>query len=304
MWYSLIDLIATIRTTKMKIMRYISFYLAILCVPSTVSAKDIFSKYLEVVMTEFDAACSKDEKYEIVKRPFHRDYLGILTDVSDIDDAKLYGGVSLDPIKVTLKDNTKILNYNKANILVIAICKANVGIVRKLLTVVDDVNDPELTGWGYRQPFMPAHFALDPNYYLSSYRDSSIRDIITIIDMLASKGADFNMIIRHSYPGIYHNPPLTAGSLNNHNDLPTRLKLQARALVYGADPELRGSSFYAFPVTKDERGRYPTALYQAAFDSYLELNKAGVELNPVDSVKEIFRNIKTERMAALSELDI
>ncbi|MBK2357780.1 hypothetical protein IBE09_09145 [Francisella hispaniensis] len=68
--------------------------------------------------------------------------------------------------------------------------------------------------------------------------------MLEIIDLLAQRGTNFNMLgyvnyNEHSY--IYNNTPLVyAESISSHysSDLKPQYELMARAILYGADPKL------------------------------------------------------------------
>ena len=169
------------------------------------------------------------------------------------------------------------------NTLALAIGAGNRWLVEKFLSVVEDVNSEDLYVWGYRQKYNLAHVALDP---LSMFR-SDVADLgshLAIIDMLARKGADFNWIPK----GGYENPPLSAGEPRGSSSKYIN-DLRARALLYGADPCLGGSSFYG--LEKYEH------VYELALDQLYGLG-AGTVTKPVAHTKAMMRAIAAKREQA------
>ena len=201
----------------------------------------IWDDYLAQVEGEFDRASTPQKKYEIISSPFNREHLRGLKSVSEIDPVKLRQDVGKGAFSFHTSEGKEKLNVNKMTALNLAISLGNVSVVRNFLSVVSDINADELTSWGYRQPYYPAHFALHPEYPSSSTPNSGAQ--LEIIDLLAEKGADFNTIFPHREIGVYLNPPLSAGGSSGSVKYEDKNRLQARALLYGANPELRGSSF-------------------------------------------------------------
>ena len=185
----------------------------------------------------------------------------------------------------------------------LAISLGRVDAVRAFLAVVPDVNDPILAVWGYRQPYTLAHLALDPRFPYFLGDNVPLKNQLEIIDALGERGANFNAILKNSKLDPYTNPPLAAGGPSGYADLKLMPHLQARALLYGADPAVKGSCFHGVDLTRDEYNagpeRYPyfSKLLHPAFEYYQERMQAGFEANlkPVPAVMGYFEKIAQER---------
>ncbi|MBT4880153.1 MAG: hypothetical protein HON43_04180 [Alphaproteobacteria bacterium] len=139
-----------------------------------------------------------------------------------------------------------------------------------------DVNDSAFEAWGFRQYFSPAHVALDPQF---PYVSASLKDRLAVIDLLAQMGADFNSIPSE---GLYQNPPLTAGTTHTTR-VPDYQQLQARAILHGADPELKGSSFFGISLDSEKNSYFLAFLRLHAKD----MKREGISTTPVESVQNI-----------------
>ncbi len=245
----------------------------------------IYDQYVDSVSQQFDQSSSGH--YQLISKAVNVDYLSRLESLSDLDENELYKGVSRDPLEVELK-----INYDKSTPLSLAVALGKVNLVKKFLTVVDDINADELTCWGYRQPYTLAHLALDPQY--PSRSDASLSDRLEIIDLIAEKGADFDRIIGHGYLGIYENPPLAAGCPSGH-ELKDYECFRARALLYGADPSLWGSSHQ--PVKLESK-----KFINLIFDYSVDVLSKNRKINPHPSVKTVLERVRDEKIEMLKKL--
>jgi len=199
-----------------------------------------------------------------------------------IDKKQLKAHVSRDPI-----DNGEgRLNCDKTCPLVLAVARGRNHLVSKWLSVVGDVNSWELMGWGYRQPYSLAHMALDPQYPRMRH-NVPLEDRLAIVDDLGERGADFNNTGSHALMGIYNNPPLAAGTLSGHLSWKevcnVATPLRARALLYGAIPDTRGSCFGGVHLDREPK------LVDLALKYFMERTRAGGKLRPVPAVKAVLK---------------
>lgn len=218
--------------------------------------------YLARVEREFDST-RPSRRYAIVSVPLDRNYLCSLKNLRELDNREL---------------TAKVGNYDKTNSIALAISRGKPHLVRKFLSAIENVNEEGLTAWGYRQPYTLAHMALDPRFPLS--QNVRLKDRLEIIDTLAERGADFNAII---WTDHYNNPPLAAGDPSGH-PLNIYHHLRARALLYGADPKVKGSSFQG--LTYGGKLDLPS---QLTLDYYIERTKAGTKLTPTANVMGYLR---------------
>lgn len=267
-----------------------------------------FEEYLERVEEKFVAAKSDEEKFELVTQSVNRKVLS--QDDVDLDDEEaLSANIGPDPFSYTVteeREEKEKFNFEKTNPLMLAICLGDVRRFELFLSVVDDVNNPLLTAWGYRQPYYLSHMALDPQY--SFLKKVPITNRLRIVDLLGKKNADFNKIPGPFTIGIYNNPPLIVSGLDG-----SRCEffdaLRARSLLYGADPLVTGSSKSLVCINPTlERplnsfGSDANRLCELAFDQYLKMPSGQrKKARLADSVKEKFEEIKAERLKQLIEL--
>ena len=238
------------------------------------SIRRVISNFLARTKAEFDAALSSEEKYEIISRPVNLEHLLSLKCIEDLNETALTQGVGSGPLSYMAADVER-LNADKSTPLALAVSLGKPDFLSHFLSVVTNVNAPELITWGYRQPYFLSHLALDPSY---PYAPASLEKRLAIIDALAQKGADFNANFQHGLIGVYNNPPLAAGWGRGHQ-LPDVPHLRARALAYGADPMQGGSSFDPISFQDD-----PKLLELAACHA----REIRGESRPVAFLKELF----------------
>lgn len=166
----------------------------------------------------------------------------------------------------------------------IAISFGRVDLVSKFLTVIDDINNPKLYAWGYRQPYSPAHMAMHPE---GSMRISVVAQL-SMISLIGQAGADFNYRPSNS---LYSNPPLTAGLLYGDSTINEIEQRQAYGLLYGANPKLKGTSFAGINLQRNKK------VFELAFSYFLKMAGSkplvGLKIDP--TVKNIFKDFAEKR---------
>lgn len=290
-----------------KIIRHKIFFLtAMVIFFSSQAFADRVEEFLVKVESRFTAAKSKQEKFAIVSQVVNRKTL-TSPEVSLDDNAALAKGTGPDPFTFTEEETGKTNdNFEKTNPLALAVKRADVERVRLFLSAVENVNDPLLTAWGFRQPYFLSHMALDPRDPNSP--KGSLNRRMEIIDLLGEKGADFNIRPGFSSTGVYDNPPLIVVGLDGSDK---RIDdLRPRALLYGADPIVKGSSASLVCINEtpdrplDTFGSVANELCEIAFDQYLKMPREQREkVRIADSVRKRFAEIKAERMKQLAETD-
>ncbi len=253
---------------------------------SNVNATSVYDKLLEQVDGQFDGASTQAAKYKLVSKPMNDEYLRKLPDAGDldIDCEQLYSGVSRDPL-------TGKWSYdNKTHPLAIAISTANRRLTEKFLGVVPDVNAEELYVWGFRQPYNMAHLVLDPQFPPNKNSNSDLAALLEIIDLLAKMGANLNFIKTDC---LYENPPLSAGHPSGRQ-ISIASDLQARAILYGADPQLEGSSFHGLRLDAGSE------IIRKAFSQLADCNN----IAPTPHVRELLGAYKLIFLQRLDDLDI
>lgn len=148
-------------------------------------------------------------------------------------------------------DGGNRLNVEKTTPLALAVSLGQKDLVARWLEPVDNINDLKHTSWGYRQPVHPMGQAIDPEHPVFNPHVPR-EDRLEIIDLLAAKGADFNAMLPES---LYDNPAIAAGEprgwgggMRVGQDV-----LRVRALLYGADPTLKGTSYHPSIIRRDLR---------------------------------------------------
>jgi len=109
---------------------------------------DPIDDYLEATGKEFEGASTPAKKYEVVSRPINLEYLKGLKDIKDLNEKELRKNVSSDPIVCINEEGQKVINYRKTTPFSLAVSGGKLQLVRKFLSIVPDVNAPELTSWG------------------------------------------------------------------------------------------------------------------------------------------------------------
>ncbi|OJX11694.1 MAG: hypothetical protein BGO77_07165 [Caedibacter sp. 37-49] len=258
------------------------FLFSILSIFHQAKSSSIYDQYLDLVENEFDRTEGQQNKYLIVTRPINNEYLAYLTNFKDLDEKKLTEGLSKDlkeikdcPIPTFFFENTE-----KTTPISMAVSLGKASLVQKFLSVIDDVNSDHCLAWGYRQPYTLAHMALDPQYPLAKAFVSK-EDRLAIVDALAQKKADFNLIAKtHDY----RNPPLAAGEASGRELREISSFLRARALLHGADPELCGSSFFGV-ILKYKFSPYKNMeITKVCLKQYLEKISLGEFVSPLPKV--------------------
>jgi len=263
------------------------FAISILMICGAQEARaDIWGDYLAQIEDKFDRASTPQKQYDIISEPVNREYLYFLKSISEINPVALRQNVGKGALSYHTSEGKEKLNCDKMTALNLAISLGNVSAVRKFLSVVSDVNVDELTAWGYRQPYYPAHFALHPDYPRAKKQDQTAQ--LEIIDMLAEKGADFNKIFRHKEMGVYLNPPLSAGQPSGGVSYNNMESLRARAMLFGANPGLQGSSFYGIEF-KGKSSFYLVTKYALQYYCEVVKNKGLNSMHPYPTVMEVLQ---------------
>ncbi|AIL13613.1 hypothetical protein IM40_09180 [Candidatus Paracaedimonas acanthamoebae] len=263
---------------------------------SQAKSSSIFDDYLQQIEGEFDHTLSSANKYKVISRPINIEYLQSVKNLQDLDEKQLTTGVSADPLAIRDPSNGKFIrdNYDKTTALSLAISLGKQDLVEKFLMVVPDVNDLALTAWGFRQLYTLAHMALDPSFPKSS-QPVPLEIRLAIVDTLFKKWANFNAIVK---PNIYANPPLTAGKthLACFDEV---YSLQARALLYGADPTLKGTSFYGIDLGSE----WNKFLMETLFKQYIEMIDLRKKTAPTPTVLQHLHDFAHKRGFDLKNLE-
>jgi len=234
--------------------------------------------YLITVEKDFDSA-PLAKRYGIVSKYLNLTYLCSLKSGDELDNNQLTSKVGSASVRYRDEKITAIY-HNQTNPLALAISLGKRNLVSKFLSVVEDANDKALAVWGYRQIYTLAHVALDPQFPEVS-RNVPIEARLEIIDALAEKEANFNKVIKW---GGYKNPPLAAGYPSGFQLKDVFDHVRAQALLYGADPSLKGSCFYGINLKEEPNLLSLTLRY------YIEKMKAGANLNPTKEVNACLKS--------------
>ncbi len=240
-----------------------------------------FDDYLNGVERSFDAA-PPGSRYAIVAKPLNREYLRNLSNIEELDEKLLTEGVGEGTIADANEEN---INYKKTNAFQLAVSLGRDVLVEKFLSVIPDLQDDHLTAWGYRQPYSPAHMAVNPVF---PYKHTvPLENRLRIIDLLAENRCDFNVGVSNKHNGVYQigvytNQPLwAAGNCDwcvPQNILP---QLRARAMIYGADPKMGVTGLEYLRVAPE--GFYSLIL-GFTLDYFVERAAHGAHLTPTDYV--------------------
>lgn len=232
---------------------------------------------------EFNTLSNVKDQRELVARPLNKKYLHTrlreqyYEEQPPIDPKQLSEGVTSELIQ---SDGT--ICFDKTTVLALAIQAGQARLVKKFLTVVEDINDPTFLIWGNMQPYNMAHLAICPDYD-SPARNDYPEERLDIIDSLAGLGVDFNFIYIYKDGPKHRNskPPVDTFI----NDLMRPTDLQLRALLYGADPLL------------NEHDRRYTILDVCFFSDRLvgmmkEMKQAGITVNIHQNMLDLLRVVQ------------
>ncbi|MBK2357811.1 hypothetical protein [Francisella hispaniensis] len=196
--------------------------------------------YLSYVEQRFDKSTSPEAKiYEVTKRLSIK-YLSEVSSIEDIDESQL-----------VIKD-FKTIPFSNA--LALAIASADIQKTKKFSQVIGHINGDVLaSSLGYKKLVGLPHIAVNPIVQMKIFDKQAKLDfayakrMLEIIDLLAQRGANFNMSDYVSHDNghlyLYNNTPLVhAESISSYysSDLKPQYELMARAILYGADPKLYG----------------------------------------------------------------
>ncbi|APD50410.1 hypothetical protein [Francisella hispaniensis] len=241
--------------------------------------------YLSYVEQKFDKSTSTEAKrYEVIK-PLNIKYLSKVSSIEDIDESQL---VVEDLGKISLISNA----------LALAIASADIQKTQKFLQVIDDVNDNKLVSSGYRQLVGLPHIAVNPLRQLKIFDKQAkldsdyVKRMLKIIDVLAQYDANFNMLNCENYYGyVYNNTPLVhaelVSSIYSFNSN-LQYQLMTRAILYGADPELPGTTgrltnYYKY--NRDLKNLKPLIL-----EYYAELSTDPIKFKKVKLAESVMAN--------------
>ena len=187
-------------------MKTLALTAALVCLAPQ-SKADCIEEYLNSVEESFDRATSPTAKFEVVSQLVNVKVLREADSLEEVDRVKLAKGFGPRVGTYTDDEGKDQFNSKKSNPLALAILFGKPDKVEKFLSVVENVNDDIFTAWGYRQPYYPAHVALDPQFP-TEVSGVWLGHRLRIIDLLGEKGADFNKLPPAITLGVYQNPPL------------------------------------------------------------------------------------------------
>ena len=274
-------------------------FLASFLVCSTQTAAQSIDDYLKDQATLFDAT-PKAQRYNLITQP-------VLCHMNEVES---YDG--LENGSTSFYDSSKGRYYDIHNTLTLAVSFGLSNLVEKFLSCVKDINDKETLSWGYRQPYNLFHLALDPKSNLNesavydefekTKNSLTLKKLLKIVDLIGQKNHGNTAFVNATlHPSTTHyrnytNPPLAAGEPSGQY-YAYQNALRARGMLYGADPLVKGSSFYGLNVEKS------TALKEYLFQYYIELTKKGIFLYPTQHVKDVIEKRALENNYDLSKLE-
>lgn len=272
-------------------LRYIVHTFLCFIALSVIAKAHPINDYLNRVEREFDIASTRRQKAEIATQFVNEDYLASLNDDEAIDPRRL----TKSEARSDRHDLVELRDSSKTCPLALSIVSGRLQLFKKFLSVVDDVN--AFVSWGYRQKYSLAHVALDPRH--PKIFPLPLETRIAFIDALGERKADFNIIFKDY--ALYQNPPLSAGTPSGRA-LKEHETLRLRGMLYGANPELGGSSFYGIWYMKYSQSNMFKEMMGQLFDWYAEKYDAGKGefLCPTEKVKGILHEIARNK----SRLDL
>ena len=257
----------------------------------------LYGQYLDKIAFQVRICQSDAAKEELIARPFNIEYLKSLSSIDDFNADEAKKGVGSDPLVYMNEEQQGRINLSKFTPIALAVAMSRADLVEVWLSFVPNVNDHKLTGWGYRQPYTLAHFAVEPLYPWTE-RTVPMQAALRIINLLAAKGLDFQDYVSHDQMGIYTGLPLGAGNHRPHTMDP----LTIRALLYGADPNAPGTSCHGTRVRLEEQsegGYWDNDFVEALYTDAKKQVKAKAAIRPVETVAQTLEEQRVEELALL-----
>ncbi len=190
-------------------------------------------------------------------------------------------------------EGDKVNNVINVKAISSAIQRADVKELESLLKIIEiESNTSNLLVPGCRQTYNLVNLAVDPHDVKKGNDD--LKNRLAIIDLLGFYNFNFNFIPSeeenhmYDFSNLYRNPPLiSAYGIHGNGFNPSYIEaLQARLMLYGADPEISGS-------TMRVSDRTTKTLSKIAFDMVFEENLRNTNL--AVSVKKLFKELKEEK---------
>ncbi|MBA4117700.1 MAG: hypothetical protein C0514_02235 [Candidatus Puniceispirillum sp.] len=258
-------------------------------------AERIYHQFLDKVAFQVNICEENSAKEELISRPVNVTYLQTLTSIDDFNADEAVEDVGSHPIVYMNKQKQGRINYNKFTPIALAVAMSRADLVEAWLPFIPDVNDHKLTGWGYRQPYTLAHFAVEPHPWRE--RPLNLQAARQVIDLLAAKGLDFQNYVNHDQLGIYTGLPLGAGNHRPHTLDP----LTIRALLYGADPNAPGTSCHGTGrrLQKEPHWYWDDDFAQKLYTDAKKLVKGKKPIRPVALVTNTLEEQRVEELALL-----
>jgi hypothetical protein len=177
----------------------------------------IIEEILNLAEIAFDASQTNEEKFTVVSKK--------------IDTTYRFGFEK----RCTNFNNFKT-NIKNCNALALAIAQGNYRLTKKFLSVINDVNDPNLYVWVYDQYYHIVNIALDPEIFKCYNAD--VKKRFKIINLLIHKNIDFDKIVPtfNRVNALFEHS--NSEFLNEHI-----IKLRAYAVLKGAGPKTEYSIF-------------------------------------------------------------
>ncbi|APD50407.1 hypothetical protein [Francisella hispaniensis] len=254
-------------------------------------------KYLSYVEQKFDKSTSTEAKrYEVIK-PLNIKYLSEVSSIEDIDELQL-----------VIKDFKTI---PISNALALAIASADIQKTQKFLQVIGYINSDVLaSSLGSEKLVGLPHIAVNPIEQLKIFDKQAKLDsdhaerMLEIIDLLAQRGANFNMsgyVIYYGHLCSYNSTPLVHAAMvssMNSSNLKPQYELMARAILYGADPGRKGTSDYLFKYC-DYNGL--NSLKPLILEYYAELSTDPIKFKKVKLPKSVMDKQVSEICKAIDK---
>lgn len=246
--------------------------------------------YNEIMRGVDEEFYKSNNRLAVVTRPMNVSYINYLRDNPEENKS--------------IKSNALYFpSEERTHALALAVCAGDSGRVELFLMHIKDPHDPALLVQGYRQAYNMVSLAADPIWpmQIPARLDSRLR----IIDRLAAAQFDFNFIppddLKSSGP--YRNAPLATatflhgnyeGTYKGINVNDAYQSIQARLMLYGADPKIKSS---CRRLMDEDDVRYCARL---AFKQVLEEKLQN--LRPMDEVKKVLEEIKAEYLERISKM--
>lgn len=255
----------------------LTLFAATLFSVSVSQASRPYEKFLDVVEQNFDRASDTQSKRHIARLYVDMDALKEAESMEKFfQDCMKGSDESQKDYDDCMAGNFHPNSLKKVTPVGLAVHTGDAKLLNKFLSSVDNLKDPVLTQWGYRQAYTLANLVMDP-YSNNGIPFPSLDQCLDVVDVAVAHGLDLSHYIT---TGHYTYQPIWAGSHRGWGN-PFVEELRVRAFLHGA-PRRFPESKMNFDNLIDKKARAILFLLQ-----YLDMVEKGITPKPQDLTQKM-----------------